>query len=160
MNTRLAQVVAQATDVDGHLDRTKLYELLSVAPDDPVAICIEAFLATENSRKLMKEDVTAEHEAAEASLRRIAEDIADIAAEHSERMAAGIAELKTAREATQQQMREFSSAITEQADKFAAAAKANQEAANSVRVRFTWLIVLVAALAGASIALGAVYFLR
>ena len=160
MNTRLAQVVAQATDVDGHLDRTKLYELLSVAPDDPVAICIEAFLATENSRKLMKEDVTAEHEAAEASLRRIAEDIADIAASHSERMAAGTAELKTAREAAQQQMREFSSAIAEQADKFAATAKANQEAANSVRVRFTWLIVLVAALAGASIALGAVYLLK
>jgi ElaB/YqjD/DUF883 family membrane-anchored ribosome-binding protein len=160
VNTKLAQIVGQATDVNGHLDRAKLYELLSLTPDDPVAICIEAFLATENSRRLLKEDLTAEHQAAEASLRRVAEDIADIAAEHSEYMAGATGELKAGREAAQKQMREFVTAVADQADKFASAAKASRETADKLRVRSAWLIFLVGVLAGASVALGVVLALR
>ena len=68
MTPRLAHLVSQATDPDGYLDRAQLYESLSIDPTDPVAVIIEAFLATENSRQLLKESIVEEHEAAEGAL--------------------------------------------------------------------------------------------
>ena len=121
MNTRLAQLVSQATDVDGILDLEKLYELLKLTPEDPTSIVIEAFLATENSRKLLKNDFAEEHEAGEAALRRVAEDISDIAAEHSEHLAKTAAELRTAREAGQKQTAAQLAGISDLSDKLAAA---------------------------------------
>ena len=160
MTTRLANLVSQATDVDGHLDRAKLYELLSLAPDDPVAICIEAFLATENSRRLMKADLVEEHAAAEAALRRVAEDIADIAAEHSEHMAAAAAELKASREAAEKQMATHLAALADQGDKFEEARKSFRESALSLRLRTGWLVFLVGILTGTGATLGIMLYFR
>ena len=47
MHTRLAQLIAQAAKPDGTIDRARLFDALSVAPDDPVSLVIEAALEVE-----------------------------------------------------------------------------------------------------------------
>lgn len=47
MTTRLAQLIAQAAKPDGTIDRARLFDALSVSPDDPVALVIEACLEVE-----------------------------------------------------------------------------------------------------------------
>jgi ElaB/YqjD/DUF883 family membrane-anchored ribosome-binding protein len=160
VKTRLAQLVAQATDTDGHLDRAALYDALSMAPDDPVALIIEAFLATEGSRKLLTSDLTAEHEAAEESLRRVAADVADIAAEHSEVMNAALAELRTAKEANAKESDRLQREFAEQGDKLAAATKAFRETGEKLKQRGGWQIFIVGLLAGAAVVLGIVLWLK
>lgn len=47
MNTRLAHLIAQAAKPDGSIDRARLYDAISISPDDPVALVIEAVLEVE-----------------------------------------------------------------------------------------------------------------
>ncbi len=47
MNTRLAQLIAQAAKPDGSIDRARLFDALSISPDDPVALVIESVLEME-----------------------------------------------------------------------------------------------------------------
>ena len=44
MNSRFAQLVADATDSAGVVDRKKLYEALLLTPEDPAALIVEACL--------------------------------------------------------------------------------------------------------------------
>lgn len=157
MTPRLAHLVSQATDPDGYLDRARLYESLSIDPTDPVAIIIEAFLATENSRRLLKESLVEEHEAAEGALRRIAEDIADIAAVHNAQLAAAVDELKAGREATDKVIRAHLSAVGEQSDKLHASAGKLQTAAGYLRTQSRGIFFLLGLLFGAGLALAAVF---
>ena len=157
MTSRLAHLVSQATDPDGYLDRTQLYESLSIDPTDPVAVIIEAFLATENSRQLLKENIVEEHEAAEGALRRIAEDIADIAAVHNTQLAAAVDELKAGREATDKAIRAHLSTVGEQSDKLHASAGKLQTAADYLRTQSRGIFFLLGLLVGAGLALAVVF---
>jgi len=157
MTPRLAHLVSQATDPDGYLDRTQLYESLSIDPTDPVAIIIEAFLATENSRQLLKENIVEEHEAAEGALRRIAEDIADIAAVHNTQLAAAVDELKAGREATDKAIRAHLSTVGEQSDKLHASAGKLKTGADYLRTQSRGIFFLLGLLVGAGLALAVVF---
>jgi hypothetical protein len=157
MTPRLAHLVSQATDPDGYLDRTQLYESLSIDPTDPVAIIIEAFLATENSRQLLKGSIVEEHEAAEGALRRIAEDIADIAAVHNTQLAAAVDELKAGREATDKIIRAHLGTVGEQSDKLHASAGKLQTAADYLRTQSRGIFFLLGLLVGAGLALAVVF---
>jgi hypothetical protein len=157
MTPRLAHLVSQATDPDGYLDRTQLYESLSIDPTDPVAIIIEAFLATENSRQLLKESIVEEHEAAEGALRRIAEDLADIADVHNKQLAAAVDELKAGREATDKVIRAHLSIASEQSDKLHASAGKLQTAADYLRTQSRGIFFLLGLLVGAGLALAVVF---
>jgi len=157
MTPRLAHLVSQATDPDGYLDRAQLYESLSIDPTDPVAIIIEAFLATENSRQLLKESIVEEHEAAEGALRRIAEDIADIADVHNKQLAAAVDELKAVREATDKVIRAHLTTVGEQSDKLHASAGKLQTASDYLRTQSRGIFFLLGLLVGAGLALAGVF---
>jgi len=157
MTPRLAHLVSQATDPDGYLDRAQLYESLSIDPTDPVAIIIEAFLATENSRQLLKESIVEEHEAAEGALRRIAEDIADIADVHNKQLAAAVDELKAGREATDKVIRAHLNTVGEQSDKLHASAGKLQTASDYLRTQSRGIFFLLGLLVGAGLALAVVF---
>ena len=157
MTPRLAHLVSQATDPDGYLDRAQLYESLSIDPTDPVAIIIEAFLATENSRQLLKESIVEEHEAAEGALRRIAEDIADIADVHNKQLAAAVDELKAVREATDKVIRAHLTTVGEQSDKLHASAGKLQTASDYLRTQSRGIFFLLGLLVGAGLALAVVF---
>jgi hypothetical protein len=157
MTPRLAHLVSQATDPDGYLDRAQLYESLSIDPTDPVAVIIEAFLATENSRQLLKGSIVEEHEAAEGALRRIAEDIADIADVHNKQLAAAVDELKAGREATDKVIRAHLSTVGEQSDKLHASAGKLQTAADYLRTQSRGIFFLLGLLVGAGLALAVVF---
>ena len=159
MTPRLAHLVSQATDPDGYLDRAQLYESLSIDPTDPVAIIIEAFLATEHSRQLLKESIVEEHEAAEGALRRIAEDIADIADVHNKQLAAAVEELKAGREATGKVIRAHLSTVGEQSDKLHASAGKLQTGADYLRTQSRGVFFLLGLLFGAGLALAVVFTL-
>ena len=159
MTPRLAHLVSQATDPDGYLDRTQLYESLSIDPTDPVAVIIEAFLATENSRQLLKESIVEEHEAAEGALRRIAEDIADIADVHNKQLAAAVDELKAGREATDKVIRAHLSTVGEQSDKLHASAGKLQTGADYLRTQSRGVFFLLGLHFGAGLALAVVFTL-
>ena len=157
MTPRLAHLVSQATDPDGYLDRAQLYESLSIDPTDPVAIIIEAFLATENSRHLLKESIVEEHEAAEGALRRIAEDLADIADVHNKQLAAAVDELKAGREAADRVIRAHLNTVGEQSDKLHASAGKLQTGADYLRTQSRGIFFLLGLLVGAGLALAVVF---
>jgi len=157
MTPRLAHLVSQATDPDGYLDRAQLYESLSIDPTDPVAVIIEAFLATENSRQLLKESIVEEHEAAEGALRRIAEDLADIADVHNKQLAAAVDELKAGREATDKAVQAHLSTVGEQSDKLHTSAGKLQTGADYLRTQSRGIFFLLGLLVGAGLALAVVF---
>ena len=157
MTPRLAHLVSQATDPDGYLDRAQLYESLSIDPTDPVAVIIEAFLATENSRQLLKESIVEEHEAAEGALRRIAEDIADIADVHNKQLSAAVDELKAGREANDKVIRAHLSTVGEQSDKLHTSAGKLQTASDYLRTQSRGIFFLLGLLVGAGLALAVVF---
>src|SRR5437763_1795227 len=58
MTTRFAQLVADATDHNGAVDRKKLYDSLLLAPEDPAALIVDAGATVENVRRVFAETLS------------------------------------------------------------------------------------------------------
>ena len=60
MNSRFAQLIADATDSTGVVDRKKLYEALTLTPDDPAALIVEACLFAQEIPKQIEQLLAAQ----------------------------------------------------------------------------------------------------
>ena len=88
MNTRIATLLAAATDADGNVDREQFYRGLMLSPDDPVAIAIEALIATEHSSRVLKTSFVEQKKEAEATFERSVQAISHLLEIHGKELAA------------------------------------------------------------------------
>ena len=58
MNRRLAQIIAASVGPDGKPNRAKIYDELSLSPDAPEVILIDAFFAADESFRALKDEQT------------------------------------------------------------------------------------------------------
>lgn len=56
--SRLAQIIAHATDATGHVDRAKVYEGLQLTPEAPETLLLDVFLSTDDALRTWRADTS------------------------------------------------------------------------------------------------------
>lgn len=158
MKTRLAEILAQSCDAAGNVDREKLYSTLTLTPDDPVSIIIEAFLATEHTRQQLTRDLTQEHEAAEEFLGQKAEEISEVAGALAEDLKSQQGAFSKLHADAHRALQGVLAEIVGRTQKLTAAAEALAE--RPAKRSFAWGAFTTGTLMGACIALAAALFLK
>ena len=131
MNHRLAQIIASSIGPDGKPNRAKIYDELSLSPDAPEVILIDAFFAADESFRALKAGQAKGLETFKSVLDSELQQLVQALGTHRLTLAAAANKLESAAQARQAQLETSAKELVDQASVSSAAAQKALQAAEA-----------------------------
>ena len=131
MNHRLAQIIASSIGPDGKPNRAKIFDELSLSPDAPEVILIDAFFAADESFRALKAGQAKGLEAFKSVLDSELQQLVQALGTHRLTLAAAANKLESAAQARQAQLEASAKELVDQSGVSAAAAQKALQAADA-----------------------------
>jgi len=131
MNHRLAQIIASSIGPDGKPNRAKIFDELSLSPDAPEVILIDAFFAADESFRALKAGQAKGLEAFKSVLDSELQQLVQALGTHRLTLADAANKLESAAQARQAQLEASAKELVDQSGVSAAAAQKALQAADA-----------------------------